>query len=271
MCLLARTHTHKGEQLCVCVCVLVWLGKLGVAATEVVQGQSQPPGHRPGPVLNRTEPHRTEPHWAHSEEVTLDKPLPTGWLQSECWAWSVAPTTTRTAAMIAKHTHTHTNTCTGTGTQAHAHTVKWHVHTYLNMMRNFNFPWLIHMVFGCHIHIVVNLVNLSLDPNSGWLFRLDFMARRPRSGNHIWFIILLILPMCDCNVNQLNTHFLYFVNFLSLSTNSLKCLNVIKIFQHNFSSFAHIALPIALIVFKLVFCNMWTTIFPFVSTFKFFI
>lgn len=76
------------------------------------------------------------------------------------------------------------------------------------------------MIFDCHIHIVVNLVNLSLDPNSGWLFRLDFMARRPRSGYHIWFIIIvLMLPMCDCNVNQLKTHFVIFV---SLSTNALQ-------------------------------------------------
>lgn len=202
-----------------CVCSCSW-GSWGSQQQKSYKDNPNHPDTEPDPDPYWTEPNRTEPHCAHSEEVTLDKPLPTGWLQSEYWAWSVAPTTaattTRTAAMIAKHTHTHTRVGIGT----HAHTVKWHVHTYLNMMRNFNFPWLIHMIFDCHIHIVVNLVNLSLDPNSGWLFRLDFMARRPRSGYHIWFIIIvLMLPMCDCNVNQLKTHFVIFV---SLSTNSLQ-------------------------------------------------
>lgn len=225
------SHVHTRTRVNSCVCVFVWLGKLG--------GRSNRSRTRTIPTTRtqtrtRAEPNRTAPHRTTLSPFRRSDTRQTvaNRLTSKRVLGVVCSPNNNNNKNSSYDCETHTHTLSyvyrhrQAGRQAHAHTVKWHVHTYLNMMRNFNFPWLIHMFFDCHTHIVVNLVNLSLDPNSGWLFRLDFMARRPRSGYHtrIWFIIVFILPMCDCNVNQLNTHFVYFVNFVSLSTISLNIL-----------------------------------------------
>lgn len=218
-CVCSHVHTRTRVNSCVCVCVRV-VGEVGGRSNRS-RTRTIPTTRTQSRTRTRTEPNRTAPNhivpiekkWHSTNRCQpVDFKASAGrglWPQQQ-------QQQQQEQQLWLRNTHTHTRVGIGT----HAHTVKWHVHTYLNMMRNFNFPWLIHMIFDCHIHIVVNLVNLSLDPNSGWLFRLDFMARRPRSGYHIWFIIIvLMLPMCDCNVNQLKTHFVIFV---SLSTNALQ-------------------------------------------------